>query len=323
MAIPAALFSLLLLFSVTTGRSSARVVVQDCRHLERKPVPTRLWRLSSRICSHLTSSCNQRSPSELFSLRASADRREYTLASDSARLHIRFTAMYTFVRSLGKRSKWTLSQVTIIGFCFAASIGQQKPPISSSGALHEFPLVLQQSIESGKSNIGTKVQAKLAVATTFEGTVIPRNAVFSGVVIESTPRSAKEPAKLAIRMETAEWKHGSSSITAYLLPLYYPATTQSVPNFGDAPQESGPSTPDGAGPHSSSESPMRHQSFPTDGSQSAIPEVSTTSNRPVQIKNVTVALADEGGAALVSEHSNIKLFKLTTYVFAAREKRTK
>lgn len=245
------------------------------------------------------------------------------MASDSATLHTRFSAMYTFVRSLGKRSKWTLSQLAIIGFCFAASMGQQKPPTSSSRPLHEFPLILQQSIESGKAIIGTKVQAKLAVATMFEGTVIPRNAVFSGVVIESTPKSAKEPAKLAIRMETAEWKHGSSSITAYLLPLYYPATTQSVPNFGDAPQESGPNTPDGVGEHSSSESPMRHQSFPTDGSQSAIPEFSTTSNRPVQIKNVTVALADEGGAALVSEHSNIKLFKLTTYVFAARETRAK
>jgi len=35
---------------------------------------------------------------------------------------------------------------------------------------------------------------------------------------------------------------------------------------------------------------------------------------------VTVAPADEGGAALLSEHSNIKLFRLTTYVFAARER---
>lgn len=193
----------------------------------------------------------------------------------------------------------------------------QKPPTSSSGALREFPLVLQQSIESGKAKIGTKVQAKLAVATMFEGTIIPRNAVFSGVVIESTPKSPKEPAKIAIRMETAEWKHGSSSMMAYLLPLYYPTTTQAMQNFGDASQESGPTSNGAQG--SSSESPMSHQSFPSNESAAAIPEISTTSNRPVQIKNVTVALADEGGAALVSEHSNIKLFKLTTYVFAARE----
>lgn len=248
--------------------------------------------------------------------------REYTRASNSARLDFDSLAMYTFFRSLDKRTKRTLSQVAIIGFCFTASMGQQKPPTSPAGGLHEFPLVLQQSIESGKANIGTKVQAKLAVATIFQGTVIPRNAVFSGVVIESTPKSAKEPAKLAIRMETAEWKHGSTSITAYLLPLYYPAPTESLPNFGDLAQQSGPNT-NGTGQPSSPESPSRQPSFPTDGSQSAIPEVSTSSNRPVQIKNVTVALADEGGAALVSEHGNIKLFKLTTYVFAAREERPK
>ena len=146
--------------------------------------------------------------------------------------------MLACVRSLGERSKWIgrrlVAQGAILGFCCAASMGQQKPPTSSPGALHEFPLVLQQSIESGKATIGTKVQAKLAVATMFEGTVIPRNAVFSGVVIESTPKSAKEPAKLAIRMETVEWKHGSSSMMAYLLPLYCPTTTQAMQNFGDA-----------------------------------------------------------------------------------------
>lgn len=201
-------------------------------------------------------------------------------------------------------------------------MGQQKPATSASGVLHEFPLVLQQSIESGKAKIGTKVQAKLAIATVFDGTVIPRNAVFSGVVIESTPKSAKEPAKLAIRIETAEWKHGSSSITAYLLPLYYPATTQSMQNFGDASQESGSMTSNGT-QGSSSESPMSRQSIPANESQSAIPEIPSTSNRPVQIKDVTVALADEGGAALVSAHSNIKLFKMTTYVFAAREPQAK
>ena len=230
--------------------------------------------------------------------------------------------MHNCVRSLGERTNWIISQVAILACFFAASIGQQKSPTSSSGVLHEFPLVLQQSIESGKAKIGTKVQAKLAVAIVFDGTVIPRNAVFSGLVIESTPKSAKEPAKLAIRIETAEWKHGSSSITAYVLPLYYPATTQSVQNFGDAPQESGPTTSNGA-QGSSSESPMYHQSFPANESQAAIPEIPSPSNRPVQSKNVTVAPADEGGAALVSEHSNIKLFKLTTYVFAAREPRAK
>ena len=91
--------------------------------------------------------------------------------------------------------------------------------------------------------------------------------------------------------------------------------------FWGCSQQSGPTS--NGGPGSTSESPMSHQSIPSNESQAGIPEISTTSKRPVQIKNVTVALADEGGAALFSEHSNIKLFKLTTYVFAARETRAK
>src|SRR5438876_10728837 len=97
-----------------------------------------------------------------------------------------------------------LVQSAILGFWSAAALAQ-KVPASSQPALHEFPLTLQQSIESGKAKIGTKVQAKLATATLFQGTVIPKSALFSGVVIESDPKTAKERAKLAIRMETAEW----------------------------------------------------------------------------------------------------------------------
>jgi hypothetical protein len=65
-----------------------------------------------------------------------------------------------------------------------------------------------------------------------------------------------------------------------------------------------------------------HAPFPTNDSQAAqaaIPEAPMLSSRPVQMKNVAIALADEGGAALVSEHTNIKLYKMTTYVFAATE----
>lgn len=207
---------------------------------------------------------------------------------------------------------------TVILACWSAfSLSQQAQAPSARPALHEFPLTLQQSIESGKTKIGTKVQAKLATATRFQGAVIPRNAVFSGVVIESTARGAKEPAKLAIRMETAEWKDQSTSMTAYLTPLYYTvAAPTSLP--GGSPDPSS-RTLKGAGQDPNS--PM-YRPYPTNDSQAAqeaIPEIATTSTRPVAMKNVTLGLADDGGAALVSEHSNIKLYKLTTYVFAARE----
>jgi hypothetical protein len=215
-------------------------------------------------------------------------------------------------------SRRLVVQGALLGFWSAAAFAQQTPAPSPRPALREFPLTLQQSIESGKTQIGTKVQAKLTTGTLFQGTVIPRNAVFSGVVIESTAKSAKEPAKLAIRMETAEWKGGSTSLKAYLVPLYYAATGPSVqgPPTGSPDPES--RTMNGAGRSDSRMSqPFPGNDSPSD--RSAIPDVPTASNRPVAMKNVTLGLADEGGAALLSEHWNIKLNKQTTYVFAGSE----
>ena len=41
------------------------------------------------------------------------------------------------------------------------------------------------------------------------------------------------------------------------------------------------------------------------------------------MKNVALEPTSDGGIALVSEHANIKLYKLTTYVFAAAESSAK
>ena len=216
-------------------------------------------------------------------------------------------------------SRRFILQGALLGFWSVASFAQQAPPSAPHPALHEFPLTLQQSIESGKAKIGTKVQARLAIATLFRGTVIPRNALFTGVVIESDAKSAKDPAKIAIRMETAEWKGGSTSLTAYLLPLSYATTVQAAQGpRGESQDPSSRSTNDAG---QDANSPMRQQ-FPTNDSQAAqeaIPEAPTISSRPAQLKNVTLAPSDEGGAALVSERANIKLNKQTTYVFAAVE----
>ena len=97
--------------------------------------------------------------------------------------------------------------------------------------LREFPVVLQQSVEAGKTPAGTKVQGKLAAATLFNGTLIPKNAVASGVVVESESKRGEDRARLAIRMNTVSWNGGWAPLNAYLMPLYYPATGQAVPNL--------------------------------------------------------------------------------------------
>lgn len=215
-------------------------------------------------------------------------------------------------------SRRLVVQGAILAFCSAASIGQQSHQASPPPVLRQFPVILQQSVEAGKTPAGTKVQGKLAAATLFSGTLIPKNAVASGVVVESESKRGEDRARLAIRLNTVSWDGGWAPLYAYLMPLYYPATGQAMPNL---PNESpDPDSRTLNGPNQS-ESPMSRQ-FPGDGSeanQGAIPNVAILSSRPVRMKNVVLEPASDGGIALVSEHANIKLFKMTTYVFAADE----
>jgi hypothetical protein len=180
-------------------------------------------------------------------------------------------------------------------------------------------VILQQNVEAGKSPAGTKVQGKLAAATLFNGVLIPKNAVTSGVVVESESKRGKDRARLAIRMNTVSWNGGWAPLYAYLMPLYYPVTEQAVPNL---PNESpDPDSRTLNGPNQASESPMSRP-FPSGGSevnQGAIPNVAILSSRPVRMKDVVLEPTSNGGIALVSEHAKIKLFKMTTYIFAADE----
>jgi len=188
--------------------------------------------------------------------------------------------------------------------------------------LHEFPVILQQNVETGKTPVGTKIQAKLAAATLFNGTVIPKNAVITGRVIESEAKSAKNQARLEIRIDKVTWNGGWAPLGAYLMPLYYPTTEHAVPNLPNGSPDPDSRTLNGAG---QSGSPM-DRPFPGSGSeasQGAIPDIATTSNRPVRMRDVALAPTSDGGITLVSEHANVKLHKLTTYVFAAAESQAK
>jgi hypothetical protein len=214
-------------------------------------------------------------------------------------------------------SRW-VAQAAILGFWSAALFAQQGPAPSPRPALHEFALTLQQNIESGKTKVGTKVQAKFTAATLFNAALIPKNAVTSGVVVESESKRGKDRARLAIRMNSVTWNGGWAPLNAYLMPLYYPTTGQAVPNLPYGSPDPDSRTLNGA---DQSGSPM-HRPFPDSGSeasQGAIPDIPTVSNRPVRMRNVALAPTSDGGIALVSEQANIKLFKLTTYVFAADE----
>jgi hypothetical protein len=207
----------------------------------------------------------------------------------------------------------------VVALCGTVALGQQKSTAPSSSPLREFPVVLQQNVEAGKTPVGTKVQAKLAVATTFHGVVIPRNAVVTGVVFESVRKSATAPSRLGIRMENAKWKdEATCMMKAYLMPLYYPMVNQAM----QGPPVESSDTDSRSMSGSNQSSPMSQPSFGgsnSEAAQEAMPNLLTLASRPVSMKNVIIEPVPDNGVALVSEHENIKLHKMTTYVLAGIE----
>ena len=145
--------------------------------------------------------------------------------------------------------------------CSIALLGQETPPAAVaapadsaasattpvSAIAREFPVILQQNVAAGKTPVGTKIQAKLSIATLVEGKVVPRNAVFSGEVIESAPKTATDASRLSIRMDAIQWKNGSTAIKAYLTAWYYPTMTEGGQDLQYGPTLSQKATWNGQG----------------------------------------------------------------------------
>ncbi len=215
----------------------------------------------------------------------------------------------------------TMAVATLVlcACCSRTLLGQQTPLASAPSGVKEFPVNLQQIVTAGKTPAGTKIRAKLGVATLVDGTVIPRNAVFSGEVVESVAKTATDPSRLAVRMASVQWKKGSASITAYLTAWYYPTR-----NAGGQDLQYGPSQPanrtwNGQGQYPDPNSRV-YKPFPggdsDNGASVPVTPSSTTSNRRVLMKDVEAARNNDGVVAIVSRSTNIRLDKLTTYVLA-------
>jgi hypothetical protein len=183
----------------------------------------------------------------------------------------------------------------------------------------DFPMQLQQSVTAGKTPVGTKIRAKLTIATLVAGTVIPRDAVFTGEVTESEAKSATTPSRLAIRVDSAQWKNGSASVKAYLSQWFYPLIPVEGPPLQNGPQKPATAVWNGQGEYPDKNGTNYHP-FPTTGNsndKSSLPDtpVSATSSHPMAIRNVEAGHTKDGGIELISQHSNIKLDKYTTYIF--------
>ena len=205
------------------------------------------------------------------------------------------------------------------------SSSSPSPSSTSSTGVQEFPVNLKQDVTAGKTPVGTKVQAKLQVATLVDGTVFPKNTVFSGEVAESVAKSESNPSRIAIRMDSAQWKGGSAPIRVYLTAWIYPLVAAGRgQDLSYGPPQPASRTWNGEGTYPDANSPASRP-FPgrdMNRSAEAAPEESpvfTVSKQRVLMKDIESERRGDGAVAITSQRLNIKLDKLTTYVLATGE----
>jgi hypothetical protein len=218
----------------------------------------------------------------------------------------------------------------------AALFSQTMPAPTDSSAGLEFPVVMRQNVAAGATPVGTRVEAKLAVATLVNGVVVPQDAILSGEVTESVAKSATGPSRLGIRIDSAQWKNGARpkvlqlTTKVYLTAWYYPVVMPSPQDISDDPMNTAPTPRRRNGSPSDSAPP-----YPTPNLSAAEPfpghdpsrkvdtfpappaSESSISQHRVLMRDVESTRNSEGVVTLTSKRSNIKLDKTTTYVFAA------
>jgi hypothetical protein len=202
--------------------------------------------------------------------------------------------------------------------------GQQSPPAAAASAT-DFPVLLQQAVTAGKTPVGTKIEARLQMATLYNGTVIPRNAVFSGQVVDSSAKTGSDPSRLSIVMDAARWKNGTLAVRLSFNGWYYPtAADRNAQDLQYGPPQPANRTWNGQGQYPDPNSRV-YRPFPSDDDakdkDSPVPNPPTSApakNRAL-IKDVEVERTGEGTLRLVSKRANIKLEKYTAYVLAAAD----
>jgi hypothetical protein len=215
--------------------------------------------------------------------------------------------------------------------CLAAAMvlgaarAQQEPAGSSP---QEFPVYLRQNVVAGQTPVGSKVEAKLVIATLVSGKVVPAGATLLGEVLASEAKTAGKPSRLAIRVDSARWKNDSVSLKAYLTAWYYPlrmapedrpASDRLSGIHGEATVTTGGA---GSRPGAPAAVARPYPTPNTDENPASLPPVSlpppitTLSDARVKMKDVESVALEGGGIAITSSRLNLKLDKTTTYVLA-------
>lgn len=215
-------------------------------------------------------------------------------------------------------------RLVAISFSVALSVwsafGQKDQIAPAFLGTREFPVLMLQSVAAGKTPVGTKVQAKLQIATLVNGIVFPRDAILAGEVVKSDKKSADAPSRLAIRIDSVQSKNASAAIKVYLTEWYYPTSVEAGQNLQYGPSVPANRTWNGQGAYPNPNSPS-YKPFPgsdSDADKSSVPNTGAakTSDHPVQLRDMEAVRAEDGTLELVCKRTTIKLDKLTTYVFS-------
>jgi hypothetical protein len=224
--------------------------------------------------------------------------------------------------------KRTVNRQTILALILGCVLlpTEVLPQSSGSPPGMELPIVLRQTIVAGKTPAGTKIQAKLVAATLVNGVVVPRDAILSGEVTESAKKSAAAPSRLAIRMDSADWKKGSVPLKVYLTAWYYPEAAIQNQDLSYQPQDAANSKRNwnGMGTYPDPNNPISQQRFPAgasdkDAAQTPPSPASSISQHRLLIKNVRSIRNGDGAVVLIDQRSDLKLDKVTTYVLASED----
>lgn len=194
----------------------------------------------------------------------------------------------------------------------AVLLCQQKPVAPSASLALELPVTMRQDVTAGTTPVGAKVQAKLAVGTMVNRVVIPQDAVLSGVVVESVAKSPKGPSRLAIRMDSAQWKDGSAPLKVYLTAWYYPLQLATDDDLSSPPSVLRPRPSNRRGPDPNNPASPFPGSDP--GQDTGLAPF--LSHHRVLMKHVVSTRNSDGVVTVTSTRSNIKLNKQTVYVLA-------
>jgi hypothetical protein len=215
------------------------------------------------------------------------------------------------------RRAWlrTISSALLFALFSFPAVSQQTAPApaaaTSPTAVIDWPVTFTQNITAGINAVGTKVQAKLLIATLAGDKVVPEGAIFSGEIIESQAKSSTEPSRLAIRMDTIQWKDaGLFPVKLYLTHWYHP--------FKSTLNQQGPATEYPQGKIGlRAPSPDQRPGVILNNPESGVGSLVSPQPRP--IAKVEAVSGNDGAIVLTSLKSNIKLDKAITYVLADKD----